>query len=75
MRLAYTYRGSRPEDVGRRSRKSLMLKAARIRRGISRREMDKEREAVRRWLLDGTVNRGFTEANLHAFAQTMAQAL
>lgn len=66
-----TYRGNRPKGPAR----SEMLKVARLRRGISRREMDREREAIRRWLLDGTINRGFTEGGLHALAQEMARAL
>jgi hypothetical protein len=73
MRSAMTYRGSRPMDTA--PRKCDMLKAARLRRGITRREMDREREAIRRWLIDGHVARGFTEGNLHALAQEMARAL
>jgi len=53
----------------------MLLKAARLRRGITRRELDAEREAVRRWLIDGTVNRGFTEPRIHAIAQEMARGL
>lgn len=73
MRRQITYRGSRPMDTA--PRRSAILKAARLRRGISRRDMDREREAIRRWLIDGAVNRGFTEGGLHALAQEMAKAL
>lgn len=41
-----------------------ILKAARIRRGITRRELDREREAVRRFILDGHVADGFTSGQL-----------
>jgi hypothetical protein len=68
-----TYRGSRLMD--KPSRRCMMLKAARIRRGITRRELDREREAVRRWLLDGHIARGFTEGGLHALTQEMAKGM
>jgi hypothetical protein len=69
----HTYRGSRPRDI--RQTAASMLKAARIRRGITRRELDREREAMRRWLIDGHVAKGFTEGGLHALAQQMASGL
>lgn len=48
------------------------LKATRIRRGITRRELDREREAVRRYYIDGHVSRGFTAQQLYAIATDMA---
>lgn len=72
-RKAFTYRGSRPGEQA--PRRCDMLKATRLRRGITRRELDREREAVRRWLIDGHVARGFTSAALHGIAQEMARGL
>lgn len=68
-----SYRGSRPGDQA--PRRCDMLKAARIRRGISRRQMDRERFAVRQWLTNGRIAPGFDEGGLHALAQEMARAL
>lgn len=72
-RPASTYRGSRPGDQA--PRRCDMLKATRQRRGITRRALDREREAIRRWLIDGHVARGFTSAALHGIAQEMARGL
>lgn len=72
-RPAATYRGSRPGDQA--PRRCDMLKATRQRRGISRRALDREREAIRRWLIDGHEARGFTSAALHGIAQEMARGL
>jgi hypothetical protein len=72
-RPSSTYRGGRPQDIA--PRRCDMLKATRLRRGITRRELDREREAVRRWLIDGHVARGFTSAQLHGIAQEMARGL
>ena len=54
-----------------------MLKAARLRRGITRRQMDAERFAVQRWLISNGehVVRGFTGEQLHGIAQEMARGL
>jgi len=70
-----TYRGSRPQD--KRPRNCQMLKAARLRRGITRRQMDAERFAVQRWLISNGehVVRGFTGEQLHGIAQEMARGL
>jgi hypothetical protein len=48
-----------------------MLEAAQLRRGMTRREMDAEREAVRRFITDGTINRGFTGGRLMELIQQM----
>lgn len=70
-----TYRGSRPQDIA--PRKCQMLKAARLRRGITRCQMDAEREALRRWLLTNGahVARGFTAERIHGIAQEMARGM
>lgn len=62
MRPHTSYRGGRVQDKapGRAS----MLKAARDRRGMTRKELDREREAVRRFLADDHVNPGFTAGQL-----------
>jgi hypothetical protein len=62
MRPHDTYRGSRPQDTA--PRRCDMFKATRIRRGMTRRELDREREAVRRFLVDEHVNPGFTSGQL-----------
>lgn len=52
-----------------------ILKAARIRRGITRRELDREREAVRRFILDGHVASGFTSGQLLELTRQSAAAV
>lgn len=69
-RPAFTYRGSRPQDAARGAA-AYRLKAAQLRRGMTRREMDAEREAVRRFITDGKVNRGFTPGRLMTLVQQM----
>jgi len=69
-RPAHTYRGSTPRDRNR-GVKAASLKAARLRRGMTRRELDAEREAVKRFIIDGTINRGFTGGQLMSLVQQM----
>jgi hypothetical protein len=57
-----TYRGSRPHDQP--LRRNLDLKALRLARGMTRREMDRERGAMVAFITDGTVRRNFTEGQL-----------
>jgi len=52
-----------------------ILKAARIRRGITRRELDREREAVRRFILDEHVARAFTSGQLLELTRQTAAAI
>jgi hypothetical protein len=65
-----TYRGSRPHE--KRPRRSLMLKASAKRRGLTRREMDREREAVRRFIMTEEVMSGFTAGQLLGLVTQMA---
>ena len=57
----------------RSNNNAAILKAARIRRGMTRRELDREREAMRRYWIDGHISRGFTDAQLYGIATEMAQ--
>jgi len=59
----------------RQNNRAAKLKATRIRRGITRRELDREREAMRRYWIDGHVSRGFTGPQLYAMATDMAHAI
>jgi hypothetical protein len=59
----------------REPRRCDILKAAHIRRGITRRELDREREAVRRFILDGHVARGFTSGQLLELTRQTAAAV
>lgn len=62
-RPAETYRGAR-RNAAREPRRCDLLKAACRRRGMTRRELDRERNAVRRFIFEGVVARGFTEGQL-----------
>lgn len=73
-RPADSYRGSRPQDATR-GEYARHLKAARIRRGMTRRQLDSEREAVRRFIVDGTVNRKFTGGQLLSLVNTVAAGI
>lgn len=69
-RPAETYRAAR-SNRSKYPQHAELLRTTRIRRGITRRELDREREAVRRFILDGHTARGFTSGQLHALAQQM----
>lgn len=69
-RPANTYRSNRPQHITRRTN-AQHLKAAQLRRGMTRRELDAEREAVKRFIIDGTINRGFTPGRLMTLVQQL----
>lgn len=70
MKPHTAYRGSRVQDKA--PKRSLALKAARERRGLTRRELDREREAVRRFIMTEEVMPGFTAGRLLELVTQMA---
>lgn len=72
-RPASTYRGA-IRNAGR-SKRAAMLKATAARRGMTRRELDRERNAVRCFIWESRVCKGFTEGQLLELTRQVANAL